>query len=148
MPAETIDDVLRELDGIIEWSFDRRSRLGYFAALYRRVTLAVKEGILNGRFQDGVRMERLDIMFASRYLDALQQFRSGRSTTLSWRAAFQAASYWYPLVLQQLLLGMNAHINLDLGVAAACCAPGSQFSSLQADFNQINTLLAEQVGAV
>lgn len=129
MAAETIDDVLRALDGIIKWSFDRRSRLGYFAAVYRRVTMAVKQGVADNIFQDGARMERLDVIFANRYLDALQEFRNGQPTTMSWRAAFQAAAYWYPLAPQQLLVGMNAHINLDLGVAAACCAPRDQFRS-------------------
>ena len=52
-PAETVDDVLRALDEIIHWSWDRKSRLGYFAALYRRVTRIVKEGIDKGQFQNG-----------------------------------------------------------------------------------------------
>lgn len=115
--------------GLLSGRSTGESRLGYFAALYRRVTMAVKQGVADNIFQDGARMERLDVIFANRYLDALQEFRNGQPTTMSWRAAFQAAAHWYPLVLQQLLVGMNAHINLDLGVAAACCAPRDQFRS-------------------
>jgi hypothetical protein len=51
-------------------------------------------------------------------------------------------------VVQQLLVGINAHINLDLGIAAAQTAPGDQLAGLQTDFNGINTVLAELVGAV
>jgi hypothetical protein len=148
MQAETIDDVIRSLDGIIDWAWDQKSRLGYFAALYRRVTRAVKEGIGNGRFQNGARMERLDVNFANRYLHAFDQFRAGQKPTSSWQVAFKAASHWYPIVVQQLLVGINAHINLDLGIAAAETAPGDQLPGLETDFNGINSVLAELVSAV
>jgi hypothetical protein len=148
MPPETIDDVIRALGEIIDWAWQQKSRTGYFAALYRRVTQAVKDGVSHGRFQNGPLMERLDVVFANRYLQAFEEFRSGQKTTLSWQVAFQAASQWYPLVVQQLLGGMNAHINLDLGVAAAACSPGDQIAGLQADFNEINAVLAGEVGAV
>ena len=148
MPAETIDDVIHALDGIIDWAWSQKSRAGYFAALYRRVTRAVKDGIAGGRFQNGQRMEKLDVVFANRYLQAYGQFRSGQRPTLSWQVAFNAALRWYPIVVQQLLAGINAHINLDLGIAAAQTAPGDQLPGLQPDFNQINAVLADLVGAV
>jgi uncharacterized protein DUF5995 len=148
MPAETIDGVIQSLDGIIDWAWKQKSRLGYFAALYRRVTRAVKDGIAQGRFQNGPRMEKLDVVFANRYIQAFAQFRSGQKPTLSWQVAFDAASRWYPIVVQQLVVGINAHINLDLGIAAAQTASGEQLQGLQSDFNIINTVLAELVGAV
>src|SRR6185436_17837037 len=46
------------------------------------------------------------------------------------------------LILQHLLLGINAHINLDLGVAAAQVAPGAALPGLRADFDRINQILA------
>ncbi|HZT30698.1 MAG TPA: DUF5995 family protein [Bryobacteraceae bacterium] len=148
MPVETIDDVLEALDAIIDQARAEHSRLGYFAALYRRVTRAVKFGIAAGRFQDGPRMERFDVLFARRYLDAYGQFRAGAAVTGSWMVAFQAAANPALLVVQQLLVGMNAHINLDLGIAAAEVAPGAALAGLEGDFDEINAVLAEQVGAV
>jgi len=145
---ETIDQVLHALDEIIDWSWQHKSRLGYFPALYRRVTQAVKEGIDQGKFQNGPLMERLDITFANRYLHAFEQFRSGALPTMSWLLAFQSASAWYPLIVQQLLIGINAHINLDLGVAAATVAPGDQLPGLKTDFDQINAVLSGEVGTV
>jgi hypothetical protein len=148
MAAHTIDQVLQALDGIIHQSWQAQSRIGYFAALYRRVTQAVKDGIAQGRFQNGPLMETVDVVFASRYLDAVNQFQTGGQPTASWQVAFNAASDSAPLVLQQLLVGMNAHINLDLGIASAEVAPGAQIQTLRADFFQINQVLAEQVSAV
>ena len=148
MAAETIDDVIRALDGIIEWAWNEKSRLGYFAALYRRVTRAVKDGIAGNQFQNGALMERLDVNFAGRYLDAFEQLRSGQQPTMSWQIAFRSARWWHPIVVQHLLAGINAHINLDLGIAAAVTAPGDQLPGLQADFDQINQVLAGLVSTV
>jgi hypothetical protein len=148
IPAQTIDQVIQALDRIIEWSWTNKSRLGYFAALYRRVTRTVKDGIENNQFQNGPLMERLDVAFANRYLEAYEQHRSGKSPTRSWQLAFQVAAKWYPIVVQQLLIGINAHINLDLGIAAATVAPGDQLPGLKTDFDQINAVLASLVGTV
>lgn len=43
---------------------------------------------------------------------------------------------------------MNAHINLDLAVAAAEVAPGPAIATLQNDFQEINQILFEQVDSV
>jgi len=65
--ARTIDEVIDQLDDIIALSIREQNRLGYFAALYRKVTAKVKEGIAEGRFDNGPRMERFDVTFANRY---------------------------------------------------------------------------------
>ncbi len=148
MPAENIDQVIDQLDDIIDWSINSSSRLGYFAALYRKVTLKVKEGIGDGFFEDGARMENLDVIFANRYLEAFDQNQKNIKNTRSWQLAFEASNQWWPIVLQHLLLGMNAHINLDLGIAAARTSPGQAVHDLEADFNKINQILASLVEGV
>jgi hypothetical protein len=148
MQAKTIDDVIQQLDSIIDWARTNNSRLGYFAALYRKVTVKVKEGIAEGFFEDGARMERLDVVFANRYLEAFQRFQKNRVLTRSWKVAFDASQVWWPIVLQHLLLGMNAHINLDLGIAAARTSPGSAVRDLKNDFMKINEILAALVDGV
>ncbi len=148
MPVQTIDEVVSALDAIIQSAYDNASRLGYFAALYRRVTLAVRDGIRAGSFDNGPLMEQLDVVFASRYLDALATFRAGGNTTRSWMVAFRGCDDANLLILQQLLAGMNAHINLDLGIAAAQVSPGQQLTQLKPDFDQINAVLASMVATV
>ncbi len=148
MLPTTIDGVLDELDRTIATARRDESRLGYFPALYRKVTVSVKEGIADGRFEDGERVERLDVIFANRYLEAIGKLGAGEAPTRSWGVAFEAAASSRPIVLQHLLLGMNAHINLDLGIAAAHTAPGSELGALHGDFNTINDVLAELVDEV
>ncbi|MGE0133223.1 MAG: DUF5995 family protein [Blastocatellales bacterium] len=150
-PARTIDEIIARLTDIIDRSRREPSglgRLGYFAALYRKVTISVKEGIQTGRFEDGARMERLDMNFANRYLKAYDLHRANQIPTASWRLSFEAAGHWRPIVLQHLLLGMNAHINLDLGFAAVETCPGDQLLPLKRDFDEINRVLAELVQPV
>lgn len=143
--THTIDDVLQQLDQIIFTCRKENSRLGFFATLYRNVTIKVKEGIAAGAFEDGPRMERLDVAFAGRYLTALQSFRQNEPFSNCWRVAFQIAPRYWPLIIQHLLIGMNAHINFDLGIAAAEIAPGTELASLREDFNRINNILGGMI---
>ncbi|NIV03062.1 MAG: hypothetical protein GWN59_00020, partial [Calditrichae bacterium] len=145
LQGETIEEVIRSLDKIIEWSKENNSRLGYFAAIYRKVTLRVKEGIQNEEFEDGHRMERLDVIFANRYLEAVEQYFSSGKLTNCWTLAFDTSKKWRPIVLQHLLLGMNAHIELDLGIAASETVSREELPALKRDFLTINEILASLV---
>lgn len=140
--AQTIDEVIERLDEIIDWAIGEESRIGFFTALYRKVTLKVKEGIQIGRFDNGPLIERLDVIFANRYLDALSSFLQGEQASKCWMVAFEAAGTFRPIILQHLLLGINAHINFDLGIATARTAPGSKITSIKRDFDEINKILA------
>lgn len=148
MQAKSIAQVIKQLDEIVDWSIEHNSRAGYFAALYRKVTIKIQEGIKQDLFEDNARMERFDVIFANRFLRAHALWQAGKNPTMVWQTTFHALKSWQPLVLQHLLLGMNAHINLDLGIAAARTAPGSKLASLENDFNKINDVLAELVNSV
>lgn len=137
-----IDDVIHRLDEIVDLCERQRLRAGYFAALYRHMTLAVKRGMETGQFQDPDRMERLDIYFAQRYFDAFDAYYRGQRPTDAWRVAFEATANRRLAIVQQMLLGINAHINLDLGIAAAETAPGQDLPGLKRDFDQINRVIA------
>jgi len=145
MIPQTIDEVIAELDRNILRARQEQSRLGFFATLYRNVTIKVKEGIAAGVFADGARMEQLDVTFANRYLAALGSFERGEPLSKCWLASFQIAKTWPPIILQHLLTGMNAHINFDLGIAAQAVAPGSELPALQPDFNLINDILGGMI---
>ena len=145
---QTIDQVIAQMDQVIDRCIRERNRLGYFAMLYRDVTARVRDGIAAGRFEDGARMERLDVIFANRYLQALSEYWDGTTPTQSWAAAFNAARQWQPIIMQHLLLGMNAHINLDLAIAAVQAAPGEQLPTLERDFEEITNLLGEMITAM
>lgn len=145
---KTIDEVISALDQIVAESEQNNDPAGYFAALYRKVTIKVKEGIASGYFDDGPRMEQLDVVFALRYLDAYAATRRNEPVTESWQKTFDLSDNYWPIVLQHLLMGMNAHINLDLGIAAVEVSDGKNLSDLEKDFNRINEILSSLVHEV
>jgi hypothetical protein len=145
---EDVDAVLRALDRVVDRALEEGDRRGYFAVLYRTVTARVKTELEAGTFDDVERMHRLDVLFAQRYLDALDADRDGGALIRSWALTFDAAPGWRPLILQHLLVGINAHINLDLGIAAARCSPGHELPDLQRDYDRVNAILAAMVAKV
>lgn len=146
--ARNIDEVVDHLDAIIEDCRTQASRMGYFAALYRRVTVEVKGRMDKGQFRDAERMERLDTRFANRYIEAYHRHRRGQAPTRAWAAAFAAAEDPEPVLLQHLLLGMNAHISLDLGITAAAIAQAHPRKGFKHDFDAINTVLSDLVDEI
>jgi hypothetical protein len=91
MPAQTIGEVITQLEKIIADAIASGSRAGYFAALYYKVTCRVNQGIATGEFQNGPRMEQLDVTFANRYLAAYEQWAAKQSAavSLSWKVALR-----------------------------------------------------------
>jgi hypothetical protein len=144
----TINDVILALENIARECARTQSRAGYFAALYKRMTMAVALGIQQGLFEDGPRMEALDILFAKRYLVAYEAFRKSEDCSSSWQHAFTGCGNQSLIVLQHLLLGINAHVNLDLAISAAELAPGERIHALKKDFNYINVLIADLIDDV
>jgi hypothetical protein len=147
----TIDQVVDAIQTIVDWSKENQSRLGYFAALYKRITLAIRMAIAEGKFQNGPRLQQLDVTFASRYFAALNgHFHPGAYPRPShaWQVAFDGALRPEPIIVQHMLAGVNAHIDLDLGIAAEQTSPGAALPSLHDDFNTVNAVLASQVSGV
>jgi len=96
--ATTINEVISILDDIILTSEQHQDPLGYFAVLYRKVTLKVKEGIAEGFFDDGPRMEEFDVVFANRYITAYNAYQQQEAITLSWQRAFALSTKYWPIV--------------------------------------------------
>jgi hypothetical protein len=120
-------------------------RVGYFAALYRQVTVEVRTAIHGGLFDDGARMDRFDTLFGNRYIEAYDSWRRDRSGPRCWREAFGLLDDADTVIVQHLILGVNAHINLDLAIAAARTSPGEAIHALRRDFLLINDILARVV---
>lgn len=145
MRAANTNEVVLALDRILADSRYEAQPLGLFPALYRQVTLAVRRGIALGLFEDGPRMDAFDTQFANRYLVALDRWQRGLPIRGAWQQAFDFGQRGQGIAMQHLMLGMNAHINLDLGVAAAAVAPGASLPALHRDFNLINDLLEAMI---
>ncbi len=138
--ANSIQEVLDNLDIIIEDAIAMNDCSGLFAYIYRRTTAEIAKEIELKNFQNNERLEILDVAFANLYLDAYKGYQNNQEVSRSWQYAFDQKDETLT-ILQHILLGMNAHINLDLGVATAETMMGKEITDIEADFNKVNDIL-------
>ena len=143
MRVSSLDQVKVELERIIAGAALKQDPIGLFPSLYRQMTGRVGEAITAGRFDDGPRMGRFVVSFANRYLDAEAAWSAGQPPSRAWRVAFEATRDREHALIQHLLLGMNAHINLDLAPTVVEVLDGAAPKGIERDFMQINAVLAE-----
>lgn len=148
MPSTHIDHVIRRLEYVIQWALKNNSRIGYFACLYERVTIEVDSNLDLQYFKQNDEMMRFDIIFAEYYLLAFEGYMRGEEIPKVWQLAFDKTNDPRLTVLQHLLLGMNAHINLDLAVTVSNVATPDTLDDLKGDFYAINKVLSSLVDLV
>lgn len=139
-PPQTIEDVLNQLDLIIAECETTNNRLGVFAYVYRRTTAEIANEINLGNFEDNKRMEAFDVTFAKLYLVAYHNYKINAANSKSWSFAFDQADNKLTII-QHILFGMNAHINLDLSIATAQTMDNKNISDIENDFNKVNDIL-------
>lgn len=137
----TFEGVVDDLTRIVDTCRSERSALGVFPAMYRTVTTTVGEGIDREVFDDGPRVEELVVVFAGLYIEAFDTMRSGGRPARAWDLAFGFAQRGRGSICQHLLLGMNAHINLDLGIAASRVSTPEDLAAFRGDFVRVNDVL-------
>src|ERR1700741_4100575 len=146
----TIDDVLRNIEQILDWAKEAKTPIGYFAVLYQRVTLGIRDAINDGKFVDGPRIERLDAGFPKRSFNALNAYfypDEVEGLTLPWKVAFIGDQDHQAIIVQHMLAGLNAHISFDLGLALLTVA-GNWPDSLREDYDRVNELLCNQIPGI
>jgi hypothetical protein len=137
MAAAMIHEASEELRGIARSADDAA---GYFPALYSRVTAEIAASIKAGQFEDGARMDVFATTFASYYTRA---WRNEIPRPRCWQASWDVAARDDLLIVQHLLLGINAHVNHDLPQAVVEVADLSgDLASVQRDFTAVNDILA------
>jgi hypothetical protein len=123
----------------------------FFLGTYLRTTRAVVEALGRGDFEDPAWVGAWDVDFAERYLDALRAHRAGDAVSRPWLLAFDADPTLPPE--GHVLLGMNAHINLDLPQSLIRMIPPRDFgdpavlSRRRRDHERIDAVLAARVAA-
>jgi Family of unknown function (DUF5995) len=124
----------------------------FFLGVYLRTTVAVGTAIDAGDFEDPAWVEEWDVDFAGLYLDALTAHRRDpASPPRPWRLAFGARPDLSPEA--HVLLGMNAHINLDLPQSLVRVIPPAEFDDpatlgrRRRDHTRIDRVLASRVAA-
>lgn len=139
--SETVHRRLAELLAAFEARDDRRA---VFLAIYARMTAAVGRRIRRDEFADPAWVDDYLVAFANRYRLAVWQYEQGRHTSLAdpWQIAFDDAVGGESLVLQDAMLGVNAHINYDLSLALHDVGVGPDRERRYADHSAIIDIIA------
>jgi hypothetical protein len=143
---DSIADVIarmRALDAILPDG----DGLKWFNFLYLMVTEEVGRATTAPRWADGAWLERLDLVFARLYFEAVTLWiAEPPRCPRAWAALFEARRRPGVARLQFAIAGMNAHINRDLPLAIvrACEATGvtpARATPEHADYERVNALL-------
>lgn len=111
-PEKPVLDRMKELIAAWEAGNDRRF---IFLNCYAMMTENMLAAIQAGDFEDAEWVARLLDHFAGFYFQALDAYETDHSQPPAvWRIAFEATRQPKMHVLQQLVLGVNAHITYDL----------------------------------
>ena len=121
---------------------DRRA---IFASVYTLTTLRMAESIDSGMYVNSTWMKSYQTEFANHYRTALHAYVLGNRNQVpnAWLKAFDSAAGGQTLIIQDVLLGMNAHINFDLPFAIEAVKISPNTNSRYADHQRVNDVLAE-----
>lgn len=109
-----------------------------------------------GRFQDRAWVEHLVDHFAGYYFKALEAYEQGAAALPAvWKLTFDLAGSPTTTVMEDLILGINAHINHDLPLAISDTLipewhvlPAARRAMRSADHMLINQIIAETMQPV
>lgn len=149
-PFETVDDVLdglTELEGAFRASGDDRA---IFVTAYRRMTLGIAMRLDGDFFTDTEWVREYLVEFGEDYRTALVDWERGDRQQLpdAWELSFAKAESNEALVLQDLILGVSAHINHDLPFALETVGVDRDRSRKYNDHTRVNRIIAKVIDAV
>ena len=149
-PAATIDDVIARMRAIGA-ALPGGDGVACFNRMYLEVTLGVADQVRQGTYADPHWVSRLDVVFANRYLAAVDAPAAAPAAQpAAWRPLLAARNDPGIEPIQFALAGMNIHINHDLplAVVATCVELGTapDQGPHHADYQRVDALLdaAEQ----
>lgn len=142
-PFESMADVrdrLAQLESLLLAQSDRRA---VFLTIYTEMTAATIREIDAGSFIHPAWMERYLIQFAEYYRRAFRDYERGAMSEVPdpWIVAFGTALRGDALVMQDALLGINAHINYDLALTLSDIGLDPDRPDKYADHTRVNEIL-------
>ena len=124
---------------------------GVFATTYLTLTLALKDAV---RKQPNLFMHKPylyteDALFADYYFRTLDRYAAGKTVPPAWKIALDAAKSPDLNAAQDMLLGINAHVQNDMPfVVAALGLTTKGGASRKPDHDAVNEVLAQAYEAV
>lgn len=146
----SVGEVRLALERVEAHCLARRDRRGVFATAYLQITRALEAEIAREGFRDPAWTGRYLVEFGNLYRQALLACERGETAAIpkAWRIAFDAAREGRGLVIQHLVLGINAHINHDLALALGRVGIDPERSGRYEDHTRVNAVLEASTAAL
>ncbi len=148
--VRSLNDLLAVMRDQLERFDSEADHRAAFLRVYYTMTGSVGLRLERNYFLDRAWVERVAIRFAWYYFDALDRYERFDGPPPAWAYAFDIARRREGFLLQDVLLGMNAHINNDLPLVVAeilqdegDTAPPHRLERRRYDHDQINRVLHE-----
>lgn len=144
-PFVTVDDALTGLAQLERDFLSRQNRRGVFVTAYGIITRTLTGKLGSGFFHDDGWVQKYLLAFANLYRKALEDYEAKRRPNVppSWQQSFDTSVSGLALIIQDLLLGINAHINRDLGFALVEAGIDDSRETRYSDHTKVNDALAE-----
>ncbi|MGW7413357.1 DUF5995 family protein [Streptomyces sp. NPDC054863] len=141
-PRSAVDGVVHRMR-TVHSGWHPADGVAVFNRVYLSVTEEIGRQIEGGRFPDPHAAATLDVLFAERYLSAVESAAAGRRTPACWRPLFQYRRHPGVRPLQFALAGINAHIGHDLALAVVdtCAVLGCAPGDVEAEFDRVGDAL-------
>src|SRR4051812_34708629 len=140
----SVDDVLTGLTAVAEQFLAAGDRRSIFVEAYILITQELRKRILaGGAFENGDWVASYLIRFGELYRVALVAYETKDEANLprAWKIAFDTAAKGDAVMLQHLLLGINAHINHDLPNALSTVGIDPDRARAKRDHDAVNAAL-------
>lgn len=143
----SLDEAFDGLAKIERTYRQQRDRRAIFVTAYLVITDAIRRSVAAHQFADNDWAARYAISFANLYRQALLDFERQNFAAVpkAWYLAFETALGNRSLALQDLVLGINAHINHDLALALTEVTIDPDRSRRYTDHNAVNQVLRAAV---
>ena len=143
----TIDDVVQGFDALEVRFRAAGDRRAIFVTLYGTVSTEIRARLAQRFFSDNEWVARYAVTFGNLYLDALDDYEAHRRDRVpkAWRLCFDLARSAEGLVVQDMLLGINAHVNHDLPFALEAISIDPDRARRHGDHGAVNAVLASVV---
>jgi len=142
----TVEDVIHQMTTLDEeLTHSALHNLKPFNLTYKIITTGVKELFGTGYFQDDELMQALDVRFADYFFSPLYAYVNGHPLPPAWKTLFDLCPH--NSVFQAIYMGMgvNAHVNNDLGQALNDVIYSPNYLT---DFLKVNTIIRNKTHEV
>ncbi len=118
---QTLSDIIQDLKALETIFINHRDRRAVFVTLYLKMTQELQKSIaVNPQiFQDVEWVKSAALVFANGYRTALSNYGRLKRDIVpkAWVLAFDMATEDKSIVILDMILGINAHVNYDLALA-------------------------------